>query len=207
MLAWHRRLRAVSDAVRLESHAAAAAEEIEPPLLERAKAIHAKAISIDTHIDINPGNFTPEKSYADRLDSQVNLVKMEEGGLDAVFLVAYVGQVPDFTPEGFARAHENVMLKFDAIHRLCNELAPDRCELATTAADVRRIKAAGKSAILIGVENGYSMGEDIGNVEKFYNLGARYMSLAHNGHSHLIDSHTRATACSLTAGSPRSVGR
>jgi membrane dipeptidase len=104
--------------------------------------------------------------------------------------VAYVGQVPDFTPEGFARAHENVMTKFDAIHRLCNELAPDRCELATTAADVRRIKAAGKSAILIGVENGYSVGEDITNVEKFYNLGARYMSLAHNGHSHLVDSHT-----------------
>ena len=98
--------------------------------------------------------------------------------------------MPDFTPEGFARAHENVMTKFDAIHRLCNELAPERCELATTAADVRRIKAAGKSAILIGVENGYSMGEDIRNVEKFYNLGARYMSLAHNGHSHLVDSHT-----------------
>lgn len=162
----------------------------ESSLLERAKTIHSKAISIDTHIDINTGNFTHEKSYANRLDSQVDLVKMEEGGLDAVFLVAYVGQVPDFTPEGFARAHENVMTKFDAIHRLCNELAPDRCELATTAADVRRIKAAGKSAILIGVENGYSMGEDIRNVEKFYNMGARYMSLAHNGHSHLVDSHT-----------------
>jgi len=101
-----------------------------------------------------------------------------------------VGQQPDFSPEGLAAAHDQVMMKFEAIHRLVDELAPERAEFARTSADVRRIKAAGKSAILIGVENAYSMGEDIANVQKFYDLGARYMSLAHNGHNQLCDSHT-----------------
>ena len=101
-----------------------------------------------------------------------------------------MGQQPDFSPEGLAAAHDQVMMKFEAIHRLVDELAPERAEFARTSADVRRIKAAGKSAILIGVENAYSMGEDIANVQKFYDLGARYMSLAHNGHNQLCDSHT-----------------
>jgi len=55
---------------------------------------------------------------------------------------------------------------------------------------VRRIDAAGKKIAMIGIENGYPIGLDLTNVEKFYNLGGRYMSLAHNGHSQLSDSHT-----------------
>jgi len=163
---------------------------VDPGLLARATAIHERAITMDTHVDINAANFTPERSYATRLMTQVDLVKMEEGGLDAAFLVVYVGQQQDFTPAGFARAQGQAMQKFEAIHRLVKELAPDRAELALTAADVRRIEASGKRAILIGVENGYSLGEDIGNVKRFYDLGARYMSLAHNGHNHLSDSNT-----------------
>jgi len=162
----------------------------DPGLLARARVIHERAITMDTHVDINAANFTPERSYATRLMTQVDLVKMEEGGLDAAFLVVYVGQQQDFSPAGFARAQGQAMQKFEAIHRLVDELAPNRAELARTAADVRRIEASGKRAILIGVENAYSLGEDIGNVRRFYDLGARYMSLAHNGHSHLADSNT-----------------
>jgi len=159
-------------------------------LLDRARAIHARAITMDTHVDISPANFTPERSYATRLPTQVDLVKMEEGGLDAAFLIVYVGQQQDFTAAGFERAHGQALQKFEAIHRLVRELAPGRAELARTAADVRRIHASGKRAILIGVENGYSLGEDIANVQRFYDLGARYLSLAHNGHNHLSDSNT-----------------
>ena len=68
--------------------------------------------------------------------------------------------------------------------------APDQLELALTANDVRRIWKSGKKVAMIGVENGYPIGEDINNVEVFYNRGARYMSLAHNGHSQLSDSNT-----------------
>ena len=90
--AWQRRLRAPRLANVVDASAAAAAAEPQgddPALVARARAIHERAISIDTHIDINPNNFTAEgPNYADRLESQVNLPKMEEGGLDAVFLVA-----------------------------------------------------------------------------------------------------------------------
>jgi microsomal dipeptidase-like Zn-dependent dipeptidase len=162
----------------------------DPDLIARAKAIHERVLTLDTHVDINPGNFTVEKSYATKLPTQVNIPAMEEGGLDAAFLIVFVGQDQDFTAEGYAKAHAAAIAKFDAIHRLTTVLAPDRVELARTAADVRRIYASGKKVILIGIENGYQLGEDLDNVRQFAELGGRYLSLAHNGHSQLSDSNT-----------------
>lgn len=158
----------------------------------RARAIHERVLTLDTHVDIAPANFVLGRpNYGDRLArTQVDLVKMAQGGLDAAFLIVYVGQSADLTAEGFAQAHATAMEKFAAIHRLVDSIAPDRAELARSAADVRRIHAAGKRAILIGVENGFPIGADISNVAKFHALGARYMSLAHNGHSQLSDSNT-----------------
>src|SRR6185312_2366948 len=77
-----------------------------------------------------------------------------------------------------------------AIHRLTEQIAPDKIALAVNAAEVRSIHASGKKVALIGVENGYPLGEDIGRVQEFYDRGARYMSLAHNGNNQLSDSHT-----------------
>jgi membrane dipeptidase len=168
----------------------AAAQTDDAALVARARAIHQRVLTLDTHADINPANFTPERNYTQRLATQVNLPKMEEGGLDAAFFIVYVGQRNDFTPEGYARAHEAALEKFAAIRRLTSELAPDRIGLALTAADVRRIHASGKKVALIGIENGYPIGTDLGNLKKFYDLGGRYLSLAHNGHSQLSDSNT-----------------
>jgi len=80
--------------------------------------------------------------------------------------------------------------KFDAIHRLTEQIAPKEIELALTPADVLRIARNGKKVAVIGVENGYPIGTEIGRVKEFYDRGGRYMSLAHNGHSQLADSHT-----------------
>lgn len=159
-------------------------------LVSRARAIHERVLTIDTHVDINPANFTLARSYATRLATQVNVPAMEEGGLDAAFLIVYVGQANDLTAAGYARAKAQAMEKFDAIDRLVTRLAPDRVELARTAEDVRRIYASGKKVVLIGVENGYPIGTDLANVRLFAERGARYLSLAHNGHSQLSDSNT-----------------
>jgi membrane dipeptidase len=131
-------------------------------------------------------------NYGDDLPGrqQVDLVKMERGGLDAAFLIVYVGQSTDLTEAGFARANAQALEKFAAIHRLVDSIAPARAGLARTAADAYRIHAQGKKVILIGIENGFSIGNDITNVAKFHALGGRYMSLAHNGHSQLSDSNT-----------------
>ena len=158
-------------------------------LVDKAKGIHERVITLDTHDDINPDNFTRQQNYTQRLETQVNLPKMVEGGLDASFFIVYVGQGP-LTPEGYDGAYKQAVAKFDAVHHLTKEIAPGQIELALTAADVNRIAKSGKKVALIGIENAYSLGTDITRVKEFYDRGGRYMSLAHNGHSQLADSNT-----------------
>jgi len=172
----------------------------EAALVARARGIHERVIAIDTHVDINPVNFTQlSRNYTNDLGNQVNLPKMRTGGLDAPFLIVYVGQANPlittdaFEAAGYRRAYDQAIEKFEAIHKLTKVLAPDRIELALTAADVRRINAKGKHVALIGVENGYPLGDEttaVRRVQEFHDRGARYMSLAHNGHSQLSDSNT-----------------
>jgi membrane dipeptidase len=165
------------------------AQAPDPALVARARAIHDRVIALDTHDDINPRDFTPERNYTQRLENQVNLPKMKEGGLDASFFIVYVGQGP-LTPEGYDQAYRQAVEKFDAIHRLTEKIAPDQIGLASTAADVRRIAASGRKVALIGIENAYPIGTDLSRVKEFYDRGGRYMSLAHNGHSQFADSNT-----------------
>jgi len=169
---------------------AAPSPQADSALVARARAIHQRVLTLDTHVDINPAHFTPQRpNYAERIATQVNLPKMDEGGLDAAFFSIYVGQ-GEQSPAGYARAHATDMEKFEAVHRLAKQIAPERIEIAYTAADVRRIAASGKKVALMGVENGYGLGTELGNVKKFFDQGARYLSLAHNGHSQLSDSNT-----------------
>ena len=173
---------------------AQAAED--PALVAKARAIHDRVIALDTHVDISPGNFTAERNYTQELTNQVNLPKMFKGGLDAVFLIVYVGQNrgPEaFTPASFDNAYKQAIEKFEAIHRLTKEIAPDKIGLALTSADARRLNKEGKKIAFIGVENGYPLGDEttaIKRVQEFHQRGARYLSLAHNGHSQLADSNT-----------------
>ncbi len=158
-------------------------------LIATAKKIHENVITLDTHCDIDIKNFTDSINYTQRLENQVNLPKMDEGGLDVPWFIVYTGQ-DSLNENGYKKAYENAISKFDAIHRLVKEYAPDKIELALTSDDVRRIHKSGKKVAMIGIENGYPIGEDVNNVKKFYDLGGRYMSLAHNGHSQLSDSNT-----------------
>ena len=161
----------------------------EAALIARATKLHKEIITIDTHNDINTQNFTTEKNYTQRLDTQVDLPKMKEGGLDVSWMIVYTGQ-GDLDEAGYKKAYDNAIDKFDAIHRLTEKIAPDQIELALTSKDVRRIDKSGKLVAMIGVENAYPIGTDLGNIKKFADLGARYMSLSHNGHSQFSDSNT-----------------
>ncbi len=165
------------------------AQESETTLIERARGIHDRVITLDTHDDISPRNFTAERNYTMDLGNQVNLPKMEAGGLDVSWMAVYVGQ-GELNEAGYARAHQAALDKFDAIHRLAEEIAPDRIEIAYSSDDVRRIVASGKKVAMIGIENAYQVGLDLDNIKKFHGLGGRYMSLAHNGHSQFSDSNT-----------------
>lgn len=167
----------------------------DPKLVAKAHAIHAKAIKIDTHVDINPAQMIgPSPNYVTGIErNKVDLPKMEKDGLDAVFFSIYVGQRQDFSDSAYARATAGDIEKFEAVHTLAEKMAPDRIQIAYSAADVRRIHAAGKKVALMGVENGYGIGTDITNVKKFFDRGARYLALSHDGHNQLTDSNTGDT--------------
>ena len=168
---------------------ASVAVETEQQLVERALGIHERVITLDTHADINTSNFTPEVNYTSDLDTQVNLPKMEQGGLDVAWFIVYTSQ-STLDAEGYAAAYANAIDKFDAIHRLAEDIAPELIEIAYTSDDVRRIIAQGKKVAMIGIENAYPIGLDMANIKDFQERGGRYMSLAHNGHSQFSDSNT-----------------
>ena len=162
---------------------------IEPAadLETRAREIHERVLTIDTHDDI-PLNFaTGEVDPGVRGARQVDLPKMEAGGLDAGFFVVYVAQT-ERTPENYARARADAITKFEAIHRMTDELYPERIGLARAADDFARIAESGRLVAAIGVENGYVIGQDLSLVETYYDLGARYFGLVHNGHNDIADS-------------------
>jgi membrane dipeptidase len=169
-----------------------AAQTGDAALIAKAKAIHSRVITLDTHNDISPANFTADCNYKMRLTTQVNLPKMVEGGMDVSFMIVYVGQGP-LTPEGYDNAYKQAIAKFDAVHRLTEKIAPDNIGLALTPADVIALHKKHLRIAVIGVENGYPIGTDIKRVKEFYDRGGRYMSLAHNGNSQLADSNTGET--------------
>lgn len=181
-----------ASSVALLFHATAQTSPAQPndaALIAKAKLIHEHVLKLDTHNDIEPANFTPDCNYKMRLSTQVNLPKMVEGRMDVTFMIVYVGQGP-LTPEGFDGAYKQAIAKFDAIHRFTEKIAADSIGLALTPADVRAMHKKGLRIAVIGVENGYPIGNDPGKVKEFYDRGARYMSLAHNGNSQLADSNT-----------------
>ena len=172
----------------------APAKLTEEQILDRAWAVHQQAIPIDTHVDIpdnwqqDPGTWTTRKC---------DLIKMRAGGLKGVFMAVYEGQPRGadhgLTPEGYKQVYAAAMAKFDAVHKLAEQMHPELCALATTPAQVERIAKTGKRVVMIGVENGYPIGEDLGNVKKFYDLGARYITLSHSGHNQICDSASDST--------------
>jgi membrane dipeptidase len=153
-------------------------------LLHKAEAIHQRAITLDTHVDIPGGNYDPgENSRA-----KCTLPKMEQGGLKGVFLAAFVGQSAQLNEQSYKAAYEAALAKFNAVHNLTEKLYPNRCALAASPADVERIAKTGKRVIMIGIENGFVIGADLSLVKKYYDLGARYITLSHNGDNQICDS-------------------
>ncbi len=158
-------------------------------LLQKAQLIHLTTTTLDTHDDINVKNFTDSLNYTQNLDTQVNLPKMQAGALDVAWFIVYTGQ-GELTPEGYKKAAENAQAKFDAIHRLVKVYGKNKIALATTSKEVDSLRKIGKKVAMIGVENAFPIGENIEEVARYYAMGARYMSLAHNGHNQFSDSNT-----------------
>ena len=158
-------------------------------LIQKAKIIHSNVITLDTHNDIDVKNFTDNLNYSQKTNSQVNLPNMIKGGLDVSWLIVYTGQ-GELNKEGYRKAALNAQSKFDAIYRLVNKYATSQISLAKSSKEIDSILQLGKKVAMIGVENAYPVGEDLNEIRRYAKLGARYMSLAHNGHNQFSDSNT-----------------
>jgi membrane dipeptidase len=157
-------------------------------IISRARAIHARVITIDTHKDI-PDNFATPEADPKTMNSQVNLDKMKAGGYDMAFFAVYVGQGAR-TDSGNAVAKQRALNKFAAIHRMAEQMYPNLIEIAYTPADAERVHRAGKLIAGIGIENGWVIGHDLSLIKTYYELGARYMTLAHTSNNDICDSST-----------------
>ncbi|UCF44480.1 MAG: dipeptidase [Planctomycetota bacterium] len=158
-------------------------------IMDIANVVHKKTLIIDTHVDIPDTNYATEvlDPGIDNPKLKCDLVKMNKGGIDGVFLAAYVKQ-KERNEQGYKDAYGSAIAQLEAMHRLTEKMYPDRCELATSTAGVERIAEAGKKAIMVGIENGFAIGKDLSKIEEFYNLGVRYITLGHNGHNDICDS-------------------
>lgn len=167
------------------------AQKADAALVTKANTIHNQAFVLDSHQDtpinlVKPG-FDIAKDH-DAKEAQVDLPKMLRGGLDGAFWAVYMGQGPR-TPEGNAAAKQEALTIFNAI-RSTIQAHSDELDLATTEEQALQIRRLGKRAIFIGMENAYPIGQDLGSLKSFYDLGVRYITLCHGSNNDLCDSAT-----------------
>jgi membrane dipeptidase len=161
--------------------------------VKRAAEIHDNVLTIDTHTDtpymlLRPGYDIGKSHDPRKRGGRLDFPRMKQGGLDAVFFAAFVGQGPR-TPEGNEKAKQQALKLIGAIHQAVKQY-PGLAELALTADDAYKIEKKGKRAVYIGIENGYAIGNDLSLVKKFYDLGARYITLCHTANNDICDSST-----------------
>ena len=184
----------------------------EARLYRHAKEVHSRVLSVDTHTDA-PLDFEDGVELGLRCNNRVNVPKMQEGMLDAQFLAAYVGSDIKVTENGKTRrvARELNQATFDACHeRVLNlidatikqaEKYSAVCGIALNEADAASLKAEGKKAFFLGVENGIGIGTDLGRVRQLKQLGVKYITLCHTYDNQICNSstHTSDPGKGLTA--------
>ena len=155
----------------------------------KADRLHHDILTIDTHSDtpmrLMRGGFDPG-IHND--NGCVDFPRMKEGGLDAEFFAIFIAQGPR-TPEAFETENQNTLATFDSIRAVVSRNS-GMAGIALTGDDARKLKAEGKSAVFIGIENGYPVGTDISRIKQYYDLGARYITLCHSSNNDICDSST-----------------
>ncbi len=167
--------------------------EREETLAQKATRIHKAILTIDTHCD-TPMNLTrSEFNLAERHDAKttgtkVDFPRMKEGGLDATFFAVFLSQGPR-NESGHSLANRKAFEILKSIYKGV-ESSPNLAQIARTPEDAYTLKTQGKRAIFIGMENGYPIGHDLSMIEKFWNLGVRYITLCHTSNNDICDSST-----------------
>jgi len=165
-----------------------------PSVEEKARELHKTMLTVDTHCDTAMGLLRADWKIGERHDpaqrgsGKIDLPRMKEGGLDAEFFAAFVGQGP-LTPEAYVKAKDSALRAVAAVHKMTQDYA-SLIGLAVDPAGARRLKKEGKLTAFIGMENGYPIGRDLSLVKLFYDQGVRYITLCHSSDNDICDSST-----------------
>ena len=157
------------------------------------RLVHERLLVLDTHLDI-PARWDDGRwdfGALHRYDwdlSQVDLPRMEQGGLDGGFFVIYTSQ-GELTPEGYRTARDAALVRAAAIHRVIGENRA-RVGLALTADDAERLHAAGRRIAFLSMENSWPLGDDLSLLATFHRLGVRMAGPVHSRTNQLADSAT-----------------
>jgi membrane dipeptidase len=150
---------------------------------QQARDLHFNSIVVDTHDDTTQRLLDPKFDLGARhTDGSVDIPRMRDGGLDAIFFSIWIPG----TITGSA-AVERALQQIAAVRETVAR-HPDDLVLCGTADEVRRTAAAKKIAVLMGVEGGHMINNDLANLDKFYTLGVRYMTLTHTVNTDWADS-------------------
>ncbi len=162
---------------------------------EEAQRIHQKALTLDSHTDtplwFDDEGFDFGKNNKNINRSKIDIPRMEEGGMDAIFIASFVGQ-GSRTEEGNLKAKMENDEIIASIYKVA-EKNKDKAGIALNPEDAYRLEKEGKRAFFIGIENGYPLGNEISLVEDYYNKGARYITLCHTRNNDICDSSTDST--------------
>lgn len=162
---------------------------LEKRLVSQAERIHANILTVDTHCDTPMEMVRSDFDLGVRHDEGcVDFPRMKEGGLNAEFFAAFIGQGPrnDSTYENM---HHRAVEIIEAIHKNV-EKNSDLAQIARSPEDAYKLKKSGRIAAFIGIENGYPVGKDISRLGLYYEMGARYITLCHSRNNDICDSST-----------------
>jgi membrane dipeptidase len=172
--------------------AAPAASQPAGEVTPEDRLVHDQMLVMDTHLDIpsrfNTGWDFGELHHFAEDNSQVDLPRMEQGGLDGGFFVIYTAQ-GDLTPAGYAEARSKALLRAAEIHRMLGAHR-DKIALVTNADEGERAWREGKRLAYISIENSWPLGTDLSLLETFHRLGVRMAGPVHSRDNQLADSTT-----------------
>jgi membrane dipeptidase len=157
----------------------------ESSISPQARELHFSSIVIDTHDDTTQRLLDPKFDLGARhSDGGIDIPRMREGGLSAIFFSIYIPGTAT-GPRAVQRALDQIAVVRETVARHPNDLV-----LCTTASEIRAAKAHDKIAVLMGVEGGHMINDSLANLDKFYSLGVRYMTLTHMVNTDWADSST-----------------
>ncbi len=150
-------------------------------LEQKAKLIHRKILTFDSHVDVTTGL---DASIEGK--SQIDLAKVERGHLNGAALAVFVPQAKR-TPENYAKAKADAEAKYQTIIDIAKK-NPSRAALAYSPADVQDLAKHGKFAVVVSFLNAFPLGQDLSQIDAWYDKGVRIFGFTHAGNNDWADS-------------------